>query len=382
VSDNNGKAPWPERAADELELLVAGASGRLDRAIAEAVEARLGALADRVAALEGPSPAAGTARRSPPPATGSGFRLTALDALLAEPAEAVAWLVENRLPTAGSSLLGAKPKAGKSTFGRCLARAVAAGLPFLGQRTQQGTVVYLALEEKRAEVAAHFRRMGAEGLPIYIHTGAAPEEATAAFMAAVDEHRPVLAIIDPLQKLVRARDLNDYAEVSRLLEPLTEYGREHACHVHFCHHMGKLDRPDGDGLLGSTALFGAVDTALIYRRREDVRTLKSLQRYGADMAETVIALDPETGLIAPAGDVAGLRGAALEAEVLAVIGEEAVTGPDIRERVGGNDAERSRAIRRLLERDQLRRLGAGKRNDPFLYFAPGAGDWDEERAPF
>jgi hypothetical protein len=46
------------------------------------------------------------------------FKLTRLGELLAEPVEDVAWLVEDMLPAGGSSLLGAKPKVGKSTLAR------------------------------------------------------------------------------------------------------------------------------------------------------------------------------------------------------------------------------------------------------------------------
>jgi hypothetical protein len=130
------------------------------------------------------------------------------------------------------------------------------------------------LEEKRSEVAKHFRAMGGADEPIFVHTGAAPEEAAEAFKAAIEEHKPALMIVDPLQKLVRAKDLNDYAEVSRTLEPFTEHGRATGCHIQFVHHMGKGDRLDGDGFLGSTALFGGVDTGLIMKRRDSVRALK------------------------------------------------------------------------------------------------------------
>ncbi len=55
----------------------------------------------------------------------SGFSLTPLRDLLAEPEEKVSWLLADKLPTGGISILSAKPKAGKSTFARCLALAVA-----------------------------------------------------------------------------------------------------------------------------------------------------------------------------------------------------------------------------------------------------------------
>src|SRR5207237_415835 len=91
----------------------------------------------------------------------STLRFTPMREFLAEPDEQVMWLVEDHLPAGGDSLLVAKPKVGKSTLARCLALAVARGEEFLGCKTTQGAVFYLALEEKRSEVRAHFRAMGA-----------------------------------------------------------------------------------------------------------------------------------------------------------------------------------------------------------------------------
>ena len=139
------------------------------------------------------------------------FALTTLEALLAEPQEEIEYIVEDMLPAGGVSMLAAKPKVGKTTLARNLAVAQARGDLFLGRATAKGPVVYLALEEKRSQVAKHFARMGASNEPIYVHVGSAPEEALEALRAAIAEHAPVLAIVDPVFKLVRIRDGNDYA---------------------------------------------------------------------------------------------------------------------------------------------------------------------------
>ena len=88
---------------------------------------------------------------------------TRLGDLLDEEDEEVEWLVADHLPAGGVSMVVAKPKVGKSTMARCLALAVARGSNFLNCETSQGSVLYLALEEKRSEVRRHFRVMGATG---------------------------------------------------------------------------------------------------------------------------------------------------------------------------------------------------------------------------
>ncbi len=301
------------------------------------------------------------------------FTLTRLDALLAEPEQEIDSVVERVLPVGGISLLGAKPKVGKSTLARALSVSVARGEPFMGRATKQGAVVYLALEEKRSEIAKHFRRMGAEDELIFIHVGSAPEEALIALALAIDEHKPVLAIADPILKLVRLKDGNDYAEVSRALEPVIDMARNSGCHIMCVHHLSKGDRTGGDAILGSTALYGAVDTALIMRRsNEGVRTVYSIQRYGDDLPETVVALDAETGCVTAAGELSAIQLAEAGKAVLEATGTETLSEPDIRQRVGGNQTLTAKAIRHLVDDGKMSRSGGGRRNDPYLYTAISA----------
>jgi hypothetical protein len=191
----------------------------------------------------------------------------------------------------------------------------------------------------------------------------------AAFETALATHRPALAVVDPVLKLVRVRDANDYAVMSGALEPLIELARRYDCHLMLSHHLGKSDRTDGDDILGSTAIFGAADTVLIMKRREQGRVISTIQRYGDDMPETVIILDAETGELSAAGEVATLQLRQAADAVLAVVGEEPLAEVDIRERVGGNASVCSRAIRHLVETGRLVRTGAGKKGMPYLYAA-------------
>jgi DNA-binding transcriptional ArsR family regulator len=334
------------------------------------------ALVDHLLARAGPVRFSSFSSRSSPDIAGragreSGtFTLTTLGDLLAEPEEAVAWLVEGLLPSGGVSLLAAKPKVGKSTTARCLALCVARGMPFLGRATVQGPVVYLALEEKRAEVAKHFRRLGAtEADPIHIHVGAAPEAALEALAAVIDECYPALVIVDPLLRLVRVRDANDYAEVTRALEPVIELARLSGSHIMLIHHASKGERTGGDAILGSTALFGSVDTALLMKRNpiDGQRTIESIQRYGVDLPESVIVLDEETGRVTLAGTVAERRQREVEEAVLNVLSDRPMTEQEVREAVQMQGLAVSRALRSLVERGLVERSGTGRRGDPYRY---------------
>ena len=61
------------------------------------------------------------------------------------------------------------------------------------------------------------------------------------------------------------------------------------------HHSGKTRKSDiVDEVMGSTAWAAAVDSVLMLRRSERFRTLASEQRFGENLPETVLVMDPET----------------------------------------------------------------------------------------
>lgn len=276
---------------------------------------------------------------------------------------------DKTLPRGGFSICAAKPKVGKSTLARNLAVAVSQGADFFGRATAKGKVIYLCLEEKRAEVARHFRQMKASGTDIIIHTGGTPSGALEALEAAIQEHAPALVIIDPRSRFVRVADFNSYGEVTRGLEPLIDLARssECQCHIQAVHHNGKGEREGGDALLGSTGFFGAVDTLLIMKKRERARTLETVQRYGEDMPETVVHLDAEAGLVTPGGDMQALMLKERKETVIENMGDEALTEANIKERISGNQGLTSRTVRALYEEGRLARSGAGKKGDPYRY---------------
>jgi len=298
------------------------------------------------------------------------MRFTSLGDLLNEAEELVNWLVEDHLPAGGDSLLVAKPKVGKSTLARCLALAVARAEDFLGFKTTQGPVFYLALEEKRSEVRRHFQAMGArEADPIFIFCAPSPADGLAQLRQAIKGRKPVLVIVDPLFRFVRVKDGNDYAAVTTALEPLHVLARESGAHVLAVHHEGKGGRQGGDAVLGSTALFGSVDTLLIMKRGEKYRTLSSIQRYGTDLEEITLDYDEETRTLS-----AGLaRAEADQREAATAIVEflsgqnEAIEENMIHESVEGRKAVKVKALRRAVKDGKITRTGSGTKRDVYRY---------------
>ena len=301
--------------------------------------------------------------RSTPPPT---IDLTGLNALVKEPRIAVSWLWDNCLPMAGLSILAAKPKAGKSTVARCLIASVAVGEPFLGRDVTAGKVVYLALEERRDLVAAHFDTMKVPGHNVLVAFSLPGYDVMNAIEAMVREIKPVLVVIDPLQKAMRMSDTNDYAEVSKALYPLGDMARRLGPHIMLVHHLGKRTSTHGDAILGSTALFGAVDTACLLDLDRKRRIFSTLQRYGEAFGETTLVHSMETGWTTVGGayDAAGRLGQAL---LTAMADGNEVNRAGLILRVQGKTRDIFTSLELLVDAGLVARTGLGAKGSPFLY---------------
>jgi AAA domain len=246
--------------------------------------------------------------------------LITIDALLDSPEEPTRFLVEGLLFSGGASVIAGKPKNGKSTLARTLVRAVASGEDFLGRAVEQGSVVYVNFEEKRGEAKRLFGKLESRGLPIRTYIGKSLNGAVRALRRAIEElpTPPALVVIDTLQKLLRSKDLNDYAAVTEALEPLLNLAREVGAHVCLVHHTVKGERGDPiDEVLGSTAIAAFADTVLVLKRDTHRRRfLWAEGRSGVEMDEVVLELDPDTERVASAGSREGVEQAEVAARIL------------------------------------------------------------------
>ncbi|MBI2160959.1 MAG: AAA family ATPase, partial [Candidatus Rokubacteria bacterium] len=189
-----------------------------------------------------------------------------------------------------------------------------------------------------------------------------------------ERRRPALVIVDPLLRFVRLRAAGDDAAVTTALEPLLALARDTGAHVLAAHHLGKAERSGGDGILGSTAIFAAVDTALLLTRNDqDVRTLSSIQRYGPDLEPVTLVLDPDTRTLSAGPPPAELEEARLGQAILAAVaGRGEAEEREIHVAVPGRKALKVRALRRLVAHGRLVRRGRGRRGDAYRYAVSGS----------
>jgi hypothetical protein len=211
--------------------------------------------------------------------------------------------------------------------------------------------------------------MGARNDSIFVFCATSPDDGLAQLHEAMKVEMPVLVIVDPLFRFVRVKDGNDYAAVTNALEPLHTLARETGAHVMAVHHLGKGDRQGGDAVLGSTALFAAVDTLLLMKRSDKYRTLSSIQRYGTDLEEITLEYDDDTRTLAAGVARSEADRAEAEKALLEFLAtqSEPVEERTIHENVEGRKGTKAKALRRAVEVQKVRRTGNGKRGDPYLY---------------
>jgi hypothetical protein len=222
-----------------------------------------------------------------------GFKLTSIGTLLAEADDDIAYIVEGLMQKGSVNVLAAKPKVGKSTLARALTMAVARGEAFLGCRCpRKGAVWYLAFEGNKRDIKAAFRQLGAtEHDAIELFIGRAPESVIARVRKRAIDDQPDLIIIDTMQRFLRAKSTDDYAEMTLLFDHVIDLAQQSNAALLLLTHNSKIEREGLDAILGSTAIAGSVDTAILLSRTDRYRTIKTVQRTGDDLSETILSLD-------------------------------------------------------------------------------------------
>jgi predicted transcriptional regulator len=118
-----------------------------------------------------------------------------------------------------------------------------------------------------------------------------------------------------------------------------------------------------------------VDTLVLIRRRKDnLRVLQTIQRYGTDLGETVIPMDV-TGRIALGTAVSELRQAEVRAKVREVLEKlaegESLDLRGLREQTEMDRNSVHRAAKELVDEGVVERIGEGKPGNPWRYLMAG-----------
>lgn len=210
------------------------------------------------------------------------------------------WACERLLTTGGMSIVAGPPKSGKSTLVRQLAVSFLRGDVFLERKCQQGTVLYLALEEQLEVLQEDFKRLGVrDGDPLLIHVGQpATQHPIDELKGILLAQRPLVCVIDTLFLFAPVKSEKDYQEVNAVLSKIRNAARESGTHIILIHHTrkpGKDERNMGArGILGSQAIHGAVDCAVILEQEGETRKISTSQRVGRRIPQRIVVFDEKT----------------------------------------------------------------------------------------
>jgi hypothetical protein len=206
------------------------------------------------------------------------------------------FIVSGLLTAGGLSILGAKPKVGKSSLSRYLATCVSKGQPFLGRSTQRGEVLLISLEDPRSHTDNALGVLGYDSqtdAQIHIVERVSPDKqetivAIRKTLAALSDVR--LIIIDHLAPFLNIGDLSEYMPTLRGINLLRDLARDFPkVHILCLAHAKKVRTDDPfDGILGSTALRGTPETNIVLLNERGRRVIVSETRVGRAIPATIL----------------------------------------------------------------------------------------------
>ena len=281
------------------------------------------------------------------------------------------WLVPGLLAEDGVSVLGGAPKGGKSTVARALAAAVSTGAQWLGRDVTQGTVIYLALEERLATVTTHLSALGADMSAIYLPRRGRippPDRREAALDDLVCDLNPRLLIVDTVTRWATLEDGNNYVAVARALQPLLDLARDRCVHVMLVHHARKSGGRHGAELVGSVSYAATADVILsLHVGARGHRWLRAFGRDDVNLPPTRLLL-ADTGHVTVAEDNAKERRAMLAERVAEALADGAErTAAELVADLQCRKGELVAALADLRAAGVIVRSGKGARGSPYQF---------------
>jgi AAA domain len=286
--------------------------------------------------------------------------------------EELRWIVPNYLPE-GLTVLGGRPKVGKSWFGLDTATAVSMGGTCLGEQCEEGDLLALMLEDSDRRLQRRLTRMlGAqqETWPERLKYATGWPRLSDGGLDWMREWidtraKPRLIIVDILERIrhqpARKDQKSQYSADYYALAALQELGTEAQLSILVMHHQRKLDAEDLiDTLSGTLGLGGAVDTVLILGK--DQQFDKFLYGRGRDLEEFNVSVKQNEQcrwqVLGPRKDEQASPERAKIIAVLAVAGKP-MNVRDISEAVGGKYDNVKNLLTKLHVEGQVERVRTG-----------------------
>ena len=216
------------------------------------------------------------------------LRTVSGDELMKKTVKPTRFVVSNLLPR-GLNIVAGKRKEGKSWLMLDLCFSVAEGEKFLDHPTEQGTVLYLDLEDPESRLIQRARGIR-DVIPSKFHeatkAGRLGGGLTEQIEDFVKEHPDTnLVVIDTLQKIRKPKGdtyAGDYAVISALKNLADRLDIAIVC----IHHTRKMKAKDTfDSVLGSTGLTAAADGIYVLERKADGKPFGRLSFISRDLPD-------------------------------------------------------------------------------------------------
>ena len=216
------------------------------------------------------------------------LRTVSGDELMKKTVKPARFIVNGLLPR-GLNIVAGKRKEGKSWLMLDLCFSVAEGEKFLDHDTEQGTVLYLDLEDPESRLIQRARGIR-DVIPSGFHeatkAGRLGGGLTEQIEDFVKEHPDTnLVVIDTLQKIRKPKGdtyAGDYAVISALKNLADRLDIAIVC----IHHTRKMKAKDTfDSVLGSTGLTAAADGIYVLERKADGKPFGRLSFISRDLPD-------------------------------------------------------------------------------------------------
>ena len=174
------------------------------------------------------------------------------------------WLLENLLPEVGLTILGGKPKVGKSWLALQIAGAVGAGDEVLARRAKRGRVLYFCIEDRAARIKSRGQLQDmADDADIIFTESLEPLDAGGMEVldSLITEVHPAFVVIDTLASAKSSKiDENAAGPMADLCNALQRMAHTRSLAILLVahHRKGVLGDPGAD-LRGSSAISAAAD---------------------------------------------------------------------------------------------------------------------------
>lgn len=267
--------------------------------------------------------------------------------------------------------LAAREKIGKTTLLASAVANVSSGSPFLGQPTQRGTALVLALDEHIGDTARRIVRFGADPERVLLTDRLPGEDPLESLAAMVSQYRPTFLGIDSLANLAALAGIDDAsssAKMTPFMMRLVSIAHAGGPAMVLIGHGRKSDGTYRD----STAIGATVDAIIEMREGADAceRELRIRARWPAENVTVRLCgnlLDPDAPLWYDRdGESLGL-----DVRVyLFVQVHPRCSGRDVKRNVRGRGTEIDRALEQLAGRGAIENVGTDSR--PAFVTVPGS----------